>query len=117
MAKTVSDAISEARVLLHDTDPQLYRYSDAELLDYLNNAILETRRIRPDLFRAYLGQPLPSYADGDDLSVAFPIDEMFFPQFVFYIAGFAELRDDEFTVDARAATLLNQFAAKMLTVA
>jgi len=117
MAKTVSDAITEARVLLHDTDPQLFRYSTPELLSYLNNALLETRRLRPDLFRAYIGQPVPSYADGDDLSVAFPIDEMFFPQVVFYITGSAELRDDEFTVDARAATLLNQFAAKMLTVA
>lgn len=116
MAKTVSDVVSEARVLLQDTDAQLYRYSDDQLVAYLNNALLEARRIRPDLFRAYIGQAIPSYTSAD-LSADFPIDEMFFPQFVFYVTGSAELRDDEFTVDARAATLMNQFVAKMLTVA
>ena len=116
MAKTVSDAISEARVILQDTDSQLYRYSDSELVAYLNNALLEARRIRPDLFRAYVGQPVPSFT-ASDFAELFPLDNMFFPQFVYYIAGTAELRDDEFTVDARAATLLNQFVAKLLTVA
>jgi len=116
MAKTVGDAISEARTILHDTDSQLYRYSDDDLVAYLNNALLEARRIRPDLFRAYINQSIPSFTTADFAS-AFPVDEMFFPQFVFYVAGSAELRDDEFTVDARAATLLNQFVAKLLTVA
>lgn len=116
MAKTVNSVISEARAILKDTDSQLLRYSTADLVEYFNNALLEARRIRPDLFRAYIGQSVPSYTESD-LSSPFPIDEMFFPQFVHYVAGTAELRDDEFSVDARAVTLLNQFIAKMLTVA
>lgn len=116
MAKLVSDVVSEARTVLHDTNAQLYRYSDEDLVAYLNNALLEARRLRPDLFRSYIGLPVPSFTTAE-LDSAFPIDEMFFPQFVFYVAGSAELRDDEFTVDARAATLMSQFVAKLMTVA
>ena len=116
MAKTVNDVVSEARILLNDTDPQLYRYSTADLVTYLNNALLEMRRIRPDAFRAYIGESTPSYTT-TDLSSAFPVSEIFFTQCVFYVTGMAELRDDEFTVDGRAVTLMTQFSAKLLTVA
>lgn len=113
---TVGDAIDQARTLLHDRNAQLYRYSTADLVSYLNNGILEARRIRPDLFRAFIGLPIPQFT-ADDLAENFPIDFMFFPQLVFYITGFAELRDDEFAVDNRAVTLMTQFTTKMLTVA
>lgn len=115
MAKTVGDAIAEARAILHDTTEQVYRYTTADLYAYLNNALLETRRVRPDLFRAYLGTDTPEFAPGDE-GEAFPIDAMYFTPVVLYIAGTAELRDDEFTVDARAVTLMQQFAAKLLMV-
>jgi len=115
MAKTVGDVVSEARIILQDTESQLYRYSDAELVTYLNNALLEARRIRPDLFRAYIGQAVPSYT-ASDIAQDFPLDNMFFPQMVFYVVGSAELRDDEFAVDGRGGTLLTQFIAKTMTV-
>lgn len=112
---TVGDAIDQARTLLHDRNAQLYRYSTADLVAYLNNGLLEARRVRPDLFRAYIGQSVPQFTTADLLE-EFPIDPMFFPQLVFYITGFAELRDDEFAVDNRAVTLMTQFTTKMLTV-
>lgn len=116
MAKTVNDVVTEARVLLHDTEAQLYRYATGDLVAYLNNALLEARRIRPDLFAEYLGQEVPSYTAAD-LSALFPIDDMFFPAFVFYVVGWAEMRDDEFAVDGRAVALMTQFSSKLLMVA
>lgn len=112
MAKTAADVISDARALLQDTDPQLYRYSTADLIAYLNTALLEAKKLRPDLFVDYIGQETPSFTEGT-LSGVFPIDDMYFSSIVFYVVGFAELRDDEFTVDARASTLMNQFVAKL----
>ena len=46
---TVADYINDARTLLQDMIPE-YRYDDPSLLRALNVALLETRRIRPDLF-------------------------------------------------------------------
>lgn len=111
MAKTASDVINDARAILQDTDSQLYRYSTADLVSYLNTALLEAKRLRPDLFVSYIGEDVPSFTEGT-LNSDFPIDEMYFSPIVFYVVGFAELRDDEFTVDARAATLMNQFTSK-----
>lgn len=116
MAKTVGDVISDARALLQDTYSSGYRYSTADLYAYLNTALLEMRRVRPDIFRSYIGQVTPSFQEGDEAE-PFPVSELFFSPVVFYVTGFAELRDDEFTVDARAITLMNQFVAKLVTVA
>lgn len=116
MAKTVGNVIEEARAILQDTSSQVYRYSTADLFAYLNNALLEMRRVRPDLFYAYIGADTPEFVPGDEAEL-FPISAMYFTPVVFYVAGTAELRDDEFTVDARAVTLMQQFTAKLLTVA
>ena len=120
MAKTIDDAIAEARAILQDTSPTgaEYRYSTPDLVSYLNNALLEMRKLRPDLFRTYYGADTPSYTESDlGGNVLFPVDNMFFPPAVFYMVGTAELRDDEFTVDSRAVTLMSQFTAKLVTVA
>lgn len=115
MAKTVGDVISDARALLQDEDAQLYRYPTAALFGYLNTALIEAKKIRPDLFLDYIDLPTPSFSAGDEAQ-AFPVDEMAFAPCVFYVTGFAELRDDEFTVDNRAVTLMQQFHQKLLTV-
>ena len=118
--KTIDNAIAEARAILQDTDPTgpANRYSTADLVAYLNNGLLEARKLRPDLFREYYGVDTPSYEEADlGQDTPFPIDGMYFSPIVFYITGSAELRDDEFTVDARAVTLMGQFTAKLVTVA
>ena len=46
---TVTDYIEDARTLLLDTVAP-YRYDDPSLLVALNAALLEGRRLRPDLF-------------------------------------------------------------------
>lgn len=112
MLNTVADVFAEARVLLQDTVVP-YRYADAELIRILNIAIMEARRLRPDLF---LGQftSLPAFASTGD---AFNLEPMYRPAFVYYLVGRAALRNDEATEDARATVLMNKFAAQLLTIA
>jgi len=115
MAKTVADLISEARSLLQDTDTP-YRYSDSDLIAYLNTAMPEARRKRPDLFVTYWGGDSPSFTVADITAATdFPLDEMYYMPFVYFVVGMAELRDDEFAVDNRAVSLLNAFTGKLIT--
>jgi hypothetical protein len=111
---TVQDYITRARTLILD-EIEPYRYPTADLVEALNMAILETRRLRPELLRGYFRGPLPDFSVSD-LSAQVPIDPQFRPAFVYYICGHAHLRDDEVTQDSRAAAFLNKFTAQMLTI-
>jgi hypothetical protein len=108
-SRTVGEVITEARSLLNDTDPvPAYRYSDADLYRYFNNALLTVRRLRPDLFTRDTGLGLPAYGldPSNDALMPFPLAEEVFPEFVYHVAGLAELRDDPTAAGERATTLL-----------
>jgi hypothetical protein len=105
---TVAKVISEARVLLQDTVNSPYRYSDPELLSALNQAFPEAKRIRPDLF---LSLTMPEYTVVDTTAIS--LNEMYRMALVYYIAGRAQLRDDEDVQDQRAAAFLQMFATKL----
>lgn len=107
---TVAKYIERARVLLQDTNSGSYRYSDAELREALNLAILEARSIRPDIFLA-LEFVLPNYTSSGDSTAALP--EQVRVPFLYYIVGHAQLRDEEENQDQRAASLLNKFAQQL----
>lgn len=103
MPKTIDDALVDARVILNDTAGD--RYTDADLVSDMNSAISMTKMLRPDAFK--LGEVLPEFDVTDlNLGTDFPLAEIFYQSFVYYLAGNAELRDDEFAVDGRAMTLL-----------
>jgi len=104
MPKTVGGILTDARVILNDASAD--RYTDAQLISDFNNAISQTKALRPDAF--ILGEALPEFTTAD-LADDFPLPEIFVQSFVYYLAGNAELRDDEFTVDNRAMTLLAAF--------
>lgn len=104
MPKTIGDIITDARVILNDSAGD--RYTDAQLISDLNNAISTTKSLRPDVF--ILGEALPEYTTAD-LAEDFPLPEIFAQSFVYYLTGNAELRDDEFAVDNRAMTLLGAY--------
>jgi len=108
---TVNDVVKAARIELQDT-MEPYRYSDDELVSHLNMAMLEARRLRPDLF---LGSMFTytTLAAGNP----FNFEPMYRPAVVYYVSGRAYLRDDENTTDARATVLLNKFTAQMLQIA
>ncbi len=101
MPKTIGGVVTDARVILNDAAGD--RYTDDELISDFNNAISQTKKLRPDAF--ILGEALPEFTSAD-LAEDFPLPEIFVQSFVYYLAGNAELRDDEFAVDGRAMTLL-----------
>ena len=108
---TVQDYITRARVLLLDEVVE-YRYTDAQLIASLNEAILEARRLRPDLMLSYFRVSLPEYTVGN-LAATVAVDQMYRTSFVYYIAGQAQLRDSEDTSDARGAGFLAKFKSDL----
>ena len=112
---TVGQYLTEARRLLQDeTVP--YRYPDADLVDALNIALMEARRLRADLFLNAFNLP---FFDPDAIvpETAVPMDPMYRSSLVYYIVGRAQLRDDEPTTDQRAGALIQKFTAQLLTIA
>lgn len=123
MAKTLDDLVSDVRLMIKDRRTP-YRYSDTDVLDRVNNAFRELKRIRPD---AYLGccsdesseVTLPTYTSADLgllPATAFPLDEIFFQAIVFHTVGTLELGDDEFAVDNRAMSMLAAFRQMLVGV-
>lgn len=110
----VQDYIDRARVLLQD-QIEPYRYSDLDLVEALNMAINETRRLRPELVRAYFRTDLPSFSTSA-LSAEVPMDAQYRQTLLYYVVGHVQLRDDEITQDTRAVIMLNKFVAQMLTI-
>lgn len=109
---TVQDYIDRARVLLLD-QIEPYRYTQTDLVEALNLAILETRRLRPELLSDYFNATLPDF-DVSNLSETVPIDPQYRVAFLYYICGHAHLRDGD--AEERASALLNKFAAQMLSI-
>jgi hypothetical protein len=104
---TFQEVIDSARVVLQDADK--LRYTDAQLLEYANDGVQEGFRIRPD-FRlgSYTASPT-TYVVGN--TVPFPHNYQMLLKH--YVVFRAELRDDEYSQDGRAATLLGVFKAEM----
>lgn len=123
MARTIATLLLEARAILQDVipagSPDGTRYTNQDLLDAFNDALLQARAKRPDLFLDMgLRNPIPQY-NTDDITAntAFPIDPMVYGAFIFYIVGRSELRDDTFADDKRAEMLLSRFVSQLLQVA
>lgn len=118
MAKSIDDAISEARLLINDSTAP-FRYSDAIMIFLLNTAMREVYTLRPDAFIGNFTQgvlvsnPITDFVLADlaqNPATPFPIDDRhFYAPVVLYIAGKAELSDDEFADDNRAMTILVAF--------
>jgi hypothetical protein len=110
---TVQDYIDRARGILVDS-VEPYRYPDQDLVEALNMAVMEARRLRPELMRSFFRGSLPEF-QASDTTAAVPIDPMYRSAFLYYVCGHAHLRDDEVTTDSRAAGFLNKFVAQLLT--
>lgn len=110
---TVADYVAGARILLQDKVVP-YRYADADLVFALNLAMLEARKLRPDLFVGRTSA-IPSFSANDTTAVVF--EPMYRTAALYYVVGHAQLRDEEDTVDARAASFLGKFTSQLLTLA
>ena len=110
---TVEDYITDVRVLLQDTvTPN--RYTDPELLAAFNTALLEGRRLRPDLFIFKWGNRVPSFSAVTGQEVH--IEEQFRLAFVYGTCAHALRRDDDDVQDERANSFFNVFQTLLIGV-
>ena len=108
----VQDYVDRARVLLQDQVAP-YRYPDLDLVAALSIAVMDARRLRPDVFQTYFNSTLPSFSTGA-MTAAVPIDPMYRMAFVYYVCGHAQLRDDENVQDSRARAFMAQFNSSLM---
>lgn len=109
MPYTMQQVVDKGRYPLND--PNKVRYSDAALLGFANDAILLTRKKRPDLFLGAWAALPGNLAFG----AAFPIPDEYVPLVADYISGRAELIDDEHANSGRAEKLVATFYEGLLT--
>lgn len=103
----ISDLLDRVRQVLQDQDQDGYRYPTSDLVGYLDDYVLEARRLRPDLFVGKFNSDLPTTRVGADYSATpFPLPLSCFVSAVHYVAGRAEVRDDEYAADGRAASFI-----------
>lgn len=107
MSRTFQQVIDRARIPLNDADK--VRYTDADLLGYANDAVLLLRQKRPDLFFGSWTIPAGEYAIGANL----PVEDTYFPAVADYITGRAESRDDEESMQTRAAAFMQLFGSNL----
>tara|TARA_B100001939_G_scaffold64778_1_gene53665 strand:+ start:9644 stop:9973 length:330 start_codon:yes stop_codon:yes gene_type:complete len=100
---TFQSIIDSTRVFLQDDAKT--RYTDAQLLDYANEAIGISRSLRPDFFLGSLKTALATYTLTDDV----PIPLEYQSYLKDYIMGRAEFRDDEYSQDGRVGSLLARY--------
>ena len=105
--ETVADYVSDVRTLLQDVIAP-YRYDDPSLLVALNVTLLETRRLRADLFVFKHHEAVPAFGPNvDDTEV--DIEPPFRLAVAFGMAAHALARDQEDIQDARSATFMKVF--------
>ena len=104
---TLQNVIDGARVVLQDADK--VRYTDAQLLGYANDGIVLGFKYRPDFRLGNYTVALGTYVAADQ--VPFPVQYQHLLKY--YVVSSAELRDDEYSQDGRAAALLGLFEKEM----
>lgn len=109
---TVGEIIAQVRVILQDIGGA--RWPDDVIYQHLNMGLLESRLIRPDLWRD-TPDTIPQYATSDS-GAAIDFELQYRPALVFYVAGLCQLEDDEGNTDQRAAALLGTFTKKLTGV-
>ena len=122
--KSIDDAVNEIRMLINDLDLTTPRFTQTQVLDKLNTALLEVYRLRPDAYVGNFQQGILSVNQpttyvltdlGQNPPVAFPLDiRLFFAPVVFYVVGMLDLTDDEFADDNRAMTVLQAFRNQLI---
>jgi hypothetical protein len=121
MSFTVKDLIYQARDIVQDTgmdgDYDGDRHTDAKLIRFLNTALADAYRMRPDLFFPGVSDRTPPVVTVTDIvnSTPFMVEPVFFSAFVDYVAGYVALGDDEFSENSRASALLSRFSQKLLS--
>jgi hypothetical protein len=111
-ALTYAQLLTQVRTIVQD-QVQPFRYQDSELYFALTEAMADARMLRPDLFLAMGLDAAPFLVTPAMANDQFPIAWQYVPAFIDYIIGRAEGRDDTYTDDSRAATLMARFVQRM----
>lgn len=120
MSFTIKDLIEQVRDIVQDTgmdgDYVGDRHTDAKLIRFLNTALADAFRLRPDLFFPGVSSRTPPVILEADIvaETPFVVEAPYFSAFVDYVAGYVALGDDEFSENSRATSLLNRFSQKLL---
>ncbi len=101
MAVTADDIIRRVRALLQDSITPL-RYADIDMFDSINDGLDQMVSLRPDYFISVQFAPAKVTALASVLSIP---DRLIYPMTLF-TAGYMMLREDEFSTDGRANSLL-----------
>jgi hypothetical protein len=113
--RTIGTMFVEALVLLQDVAG--VRFSNDEMMEAFNGALIEARMKRPDLFIDMgMRTPVPYYVASTDLGVPFPIDLQYYNAFLYYIVGRMDLRESVSGDTGRAAVLMNKFVSQLTGV-
>lgn len=117
--ETITDYINDGRTLIQDT-LQPFRYLDAELVTAMNVALLEGRRLRPDLFVYRKAPPnqrgrVQSFQGNDGTVLV--MEEQFRLAFLYGMCAQTMLRDDEDIDTERAGMYLKAFNAILVGAA
>lgn len=117
--KSLDDAVNEIRMLINDLDLTAPRFTQTQVLDKVNTALLEVYRYRPDAYignfqQGILSQNQPTTYVSTDLGLnpptPWPLDiRLFFAPVIMYVVGLLDLTDDEFADDNRAMTVIQAF--------
>jgi hypothetical protein len=81
----------------------------------VNLAVLECRRLRPDLFLSTPSTPLSDPPSFTVSGTTVSIDVQYRTALVFYVTGFVGIRDAEESSDARAAAFMGMFRSLLGT--
>ena len=103
---TVQELVTDVRRLILDKIAP-FRYDDDSIITALNIALLEARRLRPDLFVCRYGNHVPQFeaVSGDII----PVESQFRLAFEYGVCAHVLLRDEEDVQDQRANTFLERF--------
>jgi hypothetical protein len=105
----LSDLLAQVRTLLQDTDVRSgqYRYSTDSIITSFNQAMMDTYRIRPDLF--LVNQFKIPVFDVGTLNAPVVIEAQYIPALIYYVVGLVQARDDEQSQDQRAMGFLKVY--------
>lgn len=124
---TYQDLIDEARQLVNDAVSP-YRDEDSVYITHVNRGLQEIGRLRPDAFfdrfegnnlnvPVLIAEGFPEYDQNEvSLGAQFQPEMQFYAPLLAYIVGMIEVKEDEFSEDSRAMTMLMTFRNTLLAV-
>lgn len=95
MARTVNDVLTSADGTLADV--ARVRYTEAERIGFVVDALNTILNVRPDIFLGRFGTPFGTLTGASTL----PLDEMYFRPLVDFVIARCETKDEEHVVSGR----------------